>query len=156
MVFSDKLVLISSLTGLISLARLQNMFFSNLVAKTQCSDCIYFIWGRESAAKYNSAVAAGAASFRLYYYSLVFDDSPRAQCQQASAGTGFAGGGGIYCLSAGGGAQVHSLACSLAAAPLNHSSEQLPGLGHSQNICEKTPMLCSLFGCYTELQSDMM
>lgn len=155
MVFSDKLVLISSLTGLISLAQLQNMFFSNLVAKIQCSDCIYFIWGRESAAKYNSAVAAGAASFRLYYYSLVFDDSPRAQCQQASAGTGFAGGVGST-VSVRGGAQVHSLACSLAAAPLNHSSEQLPGLGDSQNICEKTPMLCSLFGCYTELQSDMM
>lgn len=109
MVFSDKLVLISSLTGLISLAQLQNMFFSNLVAKIQCSDCIYFIWGRESAAKYNSAVAAGAASFHLYYYSLVFDDSPRAQCQQASAGTGFADGGGIYCLSAGGASSLARL-----------------------------------------------
>lgn len=155
MVFSDKLVLISSLTGLISLAQLQNMFFSNLVAKIQCSDSIYFIWRRESAAKYNSAVAAGAASFRLYYYSLVFDDSRRAQFQQASAGTGLAGGGGIYCLSARGGG-VHSLACSLAAAPLNHSREQLPGLGDSQNTCEKTPMLGRLFGCYTELQSDLM
>lgn len=133
-------MLISSLTGLISLAQIQNMFFfSNLVANIQRCDCTYFSCGRESAAKYSSAVAAGTASFCLYY-SLVFDDSPRAQCQQASAGTGFAGGGGIYCVcvcACAGGSLVHLLTCSSIFEP-----QQRAVLGDSRNICKATSVLC--------------
>lgn len=80
------------------------MFFANLVANSQRCYCTYFSCARESAAKFSSAVAAGTSSFRLYY-SLVFDDFPRAQCQQASTRTGSAGGSG-------GGPLVRLLTCS--------------------------------------------
>lgn len=90
----------------------------------------YFLGGRESAAKYNSAVAAGALSFRLYY-SIVFDDSPRAQCQQASAGRGLAGGGGIYCRGAGvgSGGGLTRLLVNLQQHLRTTAFQQLPGLG---------------------------
>lgn len=42
----------------------------------------------------------------LFYYTLLFDDSPRAECQQAGIGTGLATGG-IYCHDAGDRLLVH-------------------------------------------------
>lgn len=54
-----------------------------------------------STSNYSSAVAARfSASVFLFYYSLLFDDFPTAECQRAGGGTGL-GAGRIYCHDAG-------------------------------------------------------
>lgn len=121
------------------------------MAKIQSSDCIYFTLGRKSASKYSRAVAA----FRLYY-SLLFDDSPGAECQQASTGTGLAGGGGC-----GGGllsrcrGQVHSFVRSLLQDLLNHASNQPSGLEDSQNIYRRHWCAATYLVVLRALQSRM-
>lgn len=54
------------------------------------------------------------ASVFLFYYSLLFDDSPAAECQRAGGGTGL-GAGRIYCHDAGDRSHgsLPSSACSL-------------------------------------------
>lgn len=56
--------------------------FSNKVRQVQPTDYINFILDWKSTSNYSTAIEASGSQFP-FQYSLHFDDSPKAACQQA-------------------------------------------------------------------------
>lgn len=117
--------------------------FSNEVGQVQRSDCIHSSLGRKSTANCSSAVAASASAF-LFYYALLFDDSPRAECQQAGIGTGLATGG-IYCHDAGDRLLVHYSSIFESHQQPSGGVERVPKYLRAEIL-----LLYYLFGCHTD------